>query len=209
MEAGNLLRQIPPVTRIWASGALIVALLVTFRTVDARKLEYSPRLVFMEQQVWRLLTAPLLFGSFSIFVLLHVGQHLVFFKRLEERQFQNRRSALVFLCLQVYVSVLIFSGVFGIYMISDSLLFAFTYIYSKLFSQEMVHFLFIPMPIRMLPIANIIYYLIAGKVLWQLVVGFLSGHVVFYIVFIHPVIIGAPLFRTPRIFRWLFDRPAQ
>jgi hypothetical protein len=90
--------------------------------------------------------------------------------------------------------------------VASTMAFAFQWIYSKLFSNEQIHFFhFINLPMQYFPFAMLLFrYYYNDQSLRSAVVGLMVGHIVFYILFVLPVIINRPILKTPRILKRIF-----
>ncbi|SYW86239.1 related to DFM1 - ER protein involved in ER-associated protein degradation [Ustilago bromivora] len=84
------LESIPPITLIWASSTLIIALLEHTHTISSFQLFYTPSLVFRKYQFWRLLTAFLYFGPLGLDFIFHLFFFVRYSRMLEENSFGGR-----------------------------------------------------------------------------------------------------------------------
>jgi hypothetical protein len=65
-------REIPPVSRLYLTGAFLTTLACAFDLVSPFSLYFNWELVFGKGQIWRLLTSYLFFGVFSFDFLFHM-----------------------------------------------------------------------------------------------------------------------------------------
>ena len=67
-------------------------------------------------------------------------------------------------------------------------------------------FMIIPIPVAYLPFVGIVFAVIQNASIIPNVIGILSGHIVFYILFILPVEMGRPFLKCPKfLVDWLDD----
>jgi hypothetical protein len=201
----GLLNDIPPFTKYWGAGLLLSGLLITTSIVHGSDLVFVPSLVFQRGEIWRIFTAPFFVGKLDLGLIIHAFFPLMLIRHFENRLYQNRLSLLIFMFILMAVFVLPLSSLFRSYMTGTSMLLAFEWVYSKMFSSGMVHFLmFIPLRLQWLPFAEMVIMLLQGGSIAPGVVGMIAGHTVFFLMYILPLEIGRPVLKTPRILaRWL------
>ncbi|KAF9582270.1 hypothetical protein BGW38_000427 [Lunasporangiospora selenospora] len=106
--------DVPIVTRLYATGAALVALGVQTGFTSALKLYFDYELVFYQHQYWRPITTFLYFGPLSLDFVFHMFFLVRYSRMLEEGSFYGRTmdyawmlflSALSLLCLSPFVSM--------------------------------------------------------------------------------------------------------
>ncbi|KAG0354721.1 Der1-like family-domain-containing protein [Gamsiella multidivaricata] len=106
--------DVPLVTRLYATGAALVALAVQTGFTNAFQLYFDYRLVFFEHQFWRPITTFLYFGPLGLDFVFHMFFLVRYSRMLEEGSFYGRTmdyawmlflSALSLLCLSPFVSM--------------------------------------------------------------------------------------------------------
>jgi hypothetical protein len=201
----GLLSNIPPFTKYWGAGLLLSGLLITTSIVRVHDLVYIPSLVFQKGEIWRLFTAPFFLGKLDLGLILNTFFPLMLIRNLESRLYQNRLSFLVFMFILTAIIVLPLSDLFGSFSTGRSMLLAFEWIYSKLFSSEMVQFMmFIPLKLQWLPFAEMLVIFLQGGSIQPAIVGMIAGQSVFFLMYILPVKTGHPVLKTPKILsNWL------
>jgi Derlin-2/3 len=206
MEVWN---AVPALTRtwgllIWAAGAC-----VRFRWSPARFLFFDARVLFRGRQLWRLLTCPFCMWEIGMGLVFHVVTTFYFIGRLESRHYKDRKSQMVFTFLVIEVFTVALSAIWESADIASSMAFAFVWIYSKLYSTEQAHFFFFAnLPMQYFPLAMVALMLYYGQSLRSTILGLIVGHIVFYLLFVLPVIINRPILKTPRILKRLFSEIA-
>lgn len=201
------LQNIPPFTRVYGIIVIAVGLLVTLQLVNPYSLIYIPQAVFQHGEIWRLFTAPFFIGGLDINFLISILTSFSFIAGLELTHFRKRLSNLVFIFILNAVLVLTLSSIFVSFSIGRSIIISLEYLYSKLNSQGVVRlFMILPIPVAYLPFVGIVFAVIQNASIIPNVIGILSGHIVFYILFILPVEMGRPFLKCPKfLVDWLDD----
>jgi Derlin-2/3 len=194
----EMLNQIPPFTRVWGIGILVASLLVAFHVVSAMDLVFYAPFV-LRGQVWRLFTSAFFMGDLQINLIIQVFFSLMFIKNLEQQLYSRRLSAMIFIGILLLIIIQILSSLLTSLSICDSLLHAFAFIYSKLFTGANVNFLMIfTIPIQYYPFLQLLMPLLMGGSIIPGLIGIVAGHLVFYLLFVLPLLIQRPILRTPR-----------
>ncbi|KAL1918076.1 uncharacterized protein VTP21DRAFT_3342 [Calcarisporiella thermophila] len=89
--------DIPPITRAWVTGAVVISLLEHLQIINKYQLYYRYHLVFEQYEVWRLITTFLFFGKFSIDFVFHMFFLVRHSGMLEEESFRHRRADFLYL----------------------------------------------------------------------------------------------------------------
>lgn len=204
MEA---LQSIPPFTRVYGIIVIAISLTATLQLINPIYLIYIPSLVFKKGEIWRLFTAPFFLGKLDFNFIVYMLTSFMFVSSLEANHFQKRTSNLVFIFILNVILVLIISSILISFSIGRSVLISIEYLYSKLFSQGVVRlFMIIPVPAAYLPFVNIVFAVLQGGSIIPDVIGIISGHIVFYTLFILPVEMNKPFLKCPKfLVDWLDD----
>jgi hypothetical protein len=112
---------------------------------------------------------------------------------------------MAFLFIMNAFFVLLLSTAVGSYHAARAMLSAFEYLYSKLFSEGVVQiFMILPVPVIYLPFVQIAIDMISKQSPIPNIVGIVAGHTVFYLLYILPILIKKPIFKTPAfLVQWL------
>ena len=126
---------------------------------------------------------------------------------LERKTFSNRRSNLIF----VLILFFLFTDFFSLFLpCSQNIVFylSITVFASKLFSDMRVHVIFFDITLQFVPfffmITDIVFSGKYSRIL-DYFLAILVGSLVFYLLYILPVITGRALLKTPHILTVLFD----
>lgn len=201
----NFFQNIPKFTRFYLVAITSVSILVSFGILDPYLCLFDPQLTFRKFQLWRLFVSPFFLGKLDLNMIFQIFSCYNFFRKLEEQHYQNRLSTLVFVFLSISFFSLLFSGLLGSLSVGSSCYFAMIFIFSKVFSDEMVRFIVIPMNIQYYLFANATLNLITGASIVPVLIGISAGHIVFYLYYILPVLLKRPLFKTPNFLVRLLD----
>lgn len=201
----NFFQNIPKFTRTYLVVVTGISLLVSFGVLDPYLCLFNPYLTFRKLQLWRLLLSPFFLGKLDIDMIFRIFSCYGFFRKLEEQHFQNRLSTLVFVFISISFFTFLFSGLLGSLSVGSSCYTGMIYFYSKIFSEEMIRFIVIPMNIQYYPFACAILNLILGGSMIPVFIGILSGHIVFYLFYILPVLTKKPIFKTPNFLVRILD----
>ena len=205
----EIVNQIPPFTRFWAGGILLCALFITAGVLDPFSIFFSPKQI-LAGQVWRIFTSLFFLGELKVSLLINVVMAFTSIKTLEESQYTNRLGTLVFTFILVAFFVQVLSGILGSYSICRSMMQAFGYIFSKMFpSQRIVLMMIFPIEVRYLPFAYLVIDLLNKHSIIPALIGIVSGHIVFFLLFLLPIILRRPILKTPAILVRLFDNYEQ
>ena len=202
----EFLNTIPPVTKVWGIGSLILSVVVSVGAVQPANLVFDPYLTFKQHQYWRIITGLLFFGKLDMNLLIFFFTSFQMLKNLEEKQFPTRKSNFVFIIILTSILVLIGSGLFKSLSAANSLLTAFSFIHGKLFSREQMMFMMIiPLPIQYVPFVSLIMSIVSQQSIIPNLIGLFCGHFIFYLLFILPILIKKPILKAPKFLSRLID----
>jgi Derlin-2/3 len=201
----EFLASIPRFTKYWGIAILAVSLSVTIGVVSPYFLVFAPYLVF-RGEIWRLITAPFFLGKLDLQLIFQLFLPFSLIRSFEQNMYPNRLSALVFIFILNAIFVFILSGLFGSLSVGSSMLTALTWVCVKHAGNQVVQFfMIIPLPIKWLPIADLLLGYLQGQSFVPGVIGIIAGHTVFFLLYILPVELGRPLLQTPPILSRLLD----
>ena len=202
----DFLQTIPHFTLFYGCAVLGLGLIVTLRLVDPSFFIYDPELVFKRGEIWRLFTAPFYFGCLDFNLVFYIVASLSLIMSLETTHFNKRLSNFVFIFILNAITATILSTIFVSYALGKSVLVTMEYLFSKILSQNVVRlFMIIPIPAQYLPFVYIFLEVSQGQSIIPTIIGIVSGHIVFYTLFILPVEIGRPVLKCPQILVDLLD----
>lgn len=125
------LDSIPPITRIWAGSAFVLALAEYTHLTSSYQLWFSPRLVFERGQFWRLLTCFAYFGPLGIDFLFHIFFFVRYSRMLEENHYAGRKADYVWLLIVSSAALLLLSPLATLPFLGSPLAFVLVYVWSR------------------------------------------------------------------------------
>jgi len=144
----DMLREIPPVTKIICSSSLLVQLLVYIQAISKYDLYFSLSHIFGKFQIWRLFTSFLYLGDsdsiqtfFSLMMLFQCST------RLEERTFRNKAADYLYFLLLGVTVMIGYASIVGFTNLSKSFLTMLLYVWSR-YNQDVIMLIFGFLPIK-------------------------------------------------------------
>ncbi|KAI8346527.1 Derlin [Mortierella sp. GBAus27b] len=123
--------DVPVVTRIYATGAALVALGVQTGFTNAFQLYYNYHLVFYQHEFWRLITTFLYFGPLGLDFVFHMFFLVRYSRMLEEGSFYGRTMDYAWMLFLSAVSLLCLSPFVVMPFLGSPLAFTLVYIWSR------------------------------------------------------------------------------
>jgi Derlin-2/3 len=196
--------SIPPFTKYW--GILILAFsLLTTLAVPPALLVFDPSAV-LHGEIWRLFTSPFVLGRLDFQLIIQMFLPLSLIRTFEQSQYPNRLSVLVFMFIFMSIITFILSGIFDSGAIGSSLLTGFTWVCSRHYGNQVVQlFMILPVPLKWLPLVDLLMSFLQGGSLRHGIIGIVAGHTVFFLFYVLPVVLDRPILQTPPILSRLLD----
>ncbi|KAK3825586.1 MAG: Derlin [Benniella sp.] len=123
--------DVPLVTRIYATGAALVALGVQTGFTNAFQLYFDYQLVFYKHQFWRPITTFLYFGPLGLDFVFHMFFLVRYSRMLEEGSFYGRTMDYAWMLFLSAVSLLCLSPFVVMPFLGSPLAFTLVYIWSR------------------------------------------------------------------------------
>ncbi|KAI9239119.1 MAG: Derlin [Podila humilis] len=123
--------DVPLVTRLYATGAALVALAVQTGFTNAFQLYFDYKLVFYQNQFWRPLTTFLYFGPLGLDFVFHMFFLVRYSRMLEEGSFYGRTVDYAWMLLLSALSLLCLSPFVSMPFLGSPLAFTLVYIWSR------------------------------------------------------------------------------
>ncbi|RPB00106.1 Der1-like protein [Choiromyces venosus 120613-1] len=123
--------DVPIVTRVWTTAAVLTSVLVQCQIVTPFQLFYSPASVWQKRQYWRLGTTFLYFGPLSLDFMFHIFFMSRYSRNLEESSFRGRTADFAWLIVYAAVSLLILSPIASMPFLGSPLSFSLVYIWAR------------------------------------------------------------------------------
>lgn len=194
-----------PITFGYSCGIIAMIIISLLGILPPISLVYYKKAVFHDFELWRLVTGLFYFGKPDFMMLISLAFRIKFMHTLETTVYNQRKSTFLFIILLMIIPVYILSDVFGSFSSALSLSEAIEMLAGKLMQANMLIFGIIPIPIRFVPIFQIFMSVVQNQSPIPIIIGILSGHLVFYLLYVFPVITKTPIFRTPNFLRQLLD----
>ena len=206
----NRYMSIPPVSRVYFTGAFLTTTCCAIDVINPYDLYYSSELI-LKGQIWRLFSPFLFFGIFSVDFMFNMYFLLRHLRQLEEGDFRGKPSKFVFMIL------------FGIGMIccmtpflnshnflGSALTSMMTYVWGRR-NEDVTISLFgmISFSAPYLPWVMLGFGFVVGNAIEMSLVGIAVGHTYYFLEYVYPIIADIrgwkikKILAAPRFFRQL------
>lgn len=123
-------KELPPVSRLYLTGAFITTGACAVEMVSPFSLYYEWGLV-TKGEVWRLVTSYLFFGLFSVDFLFHMYFLVRYSRMLEEGDFRGRTANYVWMLLFGCVAISAVATFVNVHFLGSALTFMMTYVWGR------------------------------------------------------------------------------
>ncbi|KAF8534883.1 Derlin [Trichophaea hybrida] len=123
--------DVPIVTRVWTTAAVITSVLVQCQVITPFQLFFSISSVFRKRQYWRLITTFLYFGPLSLDFMFHLFFMSRYSRNLEESSFRGRTADFAWLLFYSATSLLLLSPLTSMPFLGSPLSFSLVYIWAR------------------------------------------------------------------------------
>ena len=169
------------------------------------KLFYDTDSVFLRGQIWRLLTGPFYTGPIDRNNILNTLFDFTFFRSIELSQFPRRKSQFVFVLMLIAIVGMTICSFYIPYYVGFAIHPALIYLFSKLKPDQMFSLIFFNVPARYVPIVDIVLgFVLNGSISIQ-IIGCLTGHIVYYFLYVLPLVTKTAIFQVPPILSRYLD----
>ncbi|KNC55630.1 derlin-2 [Thecamonas trahens ATCC 50062] len=200
----EMYRNIPPVTRTWATLAAVTTGAAQLGMISPFTLYFNWNLI-MRGEVWRLITPFVYFASAGpLDMLLHLYFLIRYCRTLEEFHYAGRVADMLYMILFGAVCMIAAAPFLGLLFLGDSLSFMTVYVWAR--RNEHVHmnlFGLMPFTAPYLPWILLAFSFVMGHSPIPDLVGIVVGHLYYYFVDIYPATSGRHLLATPHFLRVL------
>eukprot|EP00030_Apusomonadida_sp_AF-17_P002515 a339990_138.p1 GENE.a339990_138~~a339990_138.p1 ORF type:complete len:222 (+),score=64.16 a339990_138:35-667(+) len=205
----ELYREIPIITRAWATLAGLTTLACQFGLVSPFALYFNPGLI-LQGEVWRLVTSFLYFGLFDLEFIFHMYFLVHYSKTLEESEFAGRTSGMFWMLILGAASMLCMGPFVGLPFLGSSLSFMVVYVWArKARNQPLNFFGILDFNAPYLPWVLLGFAGVMGQSLWPDLLGIVVGHLFYFFDDVYPQTSGLHLVATPRFVARLFGELDQ
>jgi Derlin-2/3 len=199
--------SMPKVTKYLVVFILLLTVLTQFQVVSPYSLILDFEFIFSRYlQLWRLVTNLFYFGGFSIGLIFNLMFFIQFSSRLEKDYFEGRTADFVFMLLVGAIPMTIAAWMFGVYLLSSSLLMFLVYISCNKNPQGQLGLMFIPVtiPSRYFPWALMGLHILMGASPIPDLIGIVAGHIYHYLDDFYPRHYGNRILKTPQFLYQIF-----
>ena len=203
----EIIKQIPPFTRFFVGGVLIIATLSSFPPSNSLYFIFSIDDIFHRFQIWRIFTGVFFMStlSLSLFISLLIEGKIL--ADLENLFFKKRLSNLVFIFILAWILSIVMCIWFKQFDLSECIYASLLYLFSKVMPDIQVVVMFvIPMRVAYLPFVRIILHILSSTNPIPTLIGSFVGHIIFFFLFLLPVQIKRPIFKSPNFLVTMFDK---
>jgi len=202
--------EIPVISRIYLTGALLTTAACAVDLISPFSLYYNANLIFVEGQVWRLVTTFLFFGMFSIDFLFHMYFLVRYCRLLEEGDFRGRTANFVMMLLFGVSIMTVVAPFVSVHFLGSSLTFMMVYVWGRRNESVRMSFLGVfSFTAPYLPWVMLTFSVLLGNPVTIDVIGICVGHTYYFMEFVYPVIADVrgwrlkKLLNPPRILHWI------
>ncbi|KAJ1834790.1 hypothetical protein LPJ63_001675 [Coemansia sp. RSA 2711] len=133
--------QLPPFTRIYTTGIVLLTLALQMEWVTPFQLFYTYHTTFVQGEYWRLATSFLFLGGFSLDWVLNVYFIVRYCRDLEEGSYLNRPADFVWMVFLMCIALLAISPYLEAPFLGDLLVASLTYMWSRHYSYLFINFM--------------------------------------------------------------------
>lgn len=202
----DLIRGLPPVTRIVIGASTVIALLCTLDMISPLSLYLNWDLIYNQRQWWRLISCFFFLGELNLQFCWNIFIYIQYCSSLEEVSFRGKTPDFVWMLVSAGSLLLFFSYTFKLSSIflSSSLMDVMTYVWSKKNPAALVQVFFITLSAAYLPfVLTALSFLMGGSVVDH-IIGIFVGHIYYFFTEIYPLMPtsgGIRIFKTPKLLK--------
>lgn len=182
--------EIPIISRTYLTGALLTTAACAIDIISPFNLYYSANLIFVEGQVWRMVTTFLFFGTFSIDFLFHMYFLVRYCRMLEEGDYRGRPAHFVmFILFGASIMTLIVGPFVSVHFLGSSLTFMMVYVWGRRNEDVRMSFMgLFPFTAPYLPWVMLGFSIVLGNPAMIDAIGILVGHTYYFLEYVYPVL---------------------
>jgi len=202
--------EIPVISRLYMTSAFLTTAACAIDIVSPFSLYFNFNLIFVQGQVWRLITTFLFFGLFSIDFLFHMYFLVRYCRLLEEGDFRGRTANFAMMILFGIVLMTMVAPFVSVHFLGSSLTFMMVYVWGRRNEDVRMSFLgVLSFTAPYLPWVMLVFSVLLGNPVTIDAVGILVGHIYYFCEYVYPVIANIrdwkikKILEPPRILLWL------
>jgi len=195
--------DIPPVTKTILVPSVLMPFVMRFYPDSVGYLWYNIEAVLTKGQIWRCVTA-FFFRQLGFSFLLNMFFLYRHMKQLEEEEYRGKRADFIWMMILLMLGILILGGIGKQPVLSESLLMAILYVWSRKFPDVNMTFMFgLRFKSQYLVWVLTAYHFILGGSVWQEVIGIVCGHIYWFCSDVLPRTHGVNVVEAPMLLQRL------
>jgi Derlin-2/3 len=185
--------EIPIVSRVYLTAAIGLSTACFMDFISPLTLYFNYDLIVHKQQIWRIVSSFLFFGSFSLDFLFHLYFVSRYCRLLEEGPFRARTAEFILFLIVGGILTILFAMSFDIFsrikFLGHPLAFTMVYVWARW--PENMHvrmslFGIFPFNAPYLPWILLLFSLFIGNPIETDLLGIVVGHIYYYLDFVYP-----------------------
>lgn len=201
----EILMAIQPITRYYALTVVAFLLLNITGILPFSSTFFTKQLAFNNLEIWRIITCfftPL--GKMSIGLIVNLLFTFYSMNSIEQQVFPIRKENFLFFLIVVAVIIISLSSIFDAFNLFESIEFAMLYFQGKFNPDAEIQFYFvITIKMKYVVFIYLIFDLLVGSPVRSIIIGIISAHIAFYLLFILPVVLDRAILKAPKFLREL------
>jgi len=202
--------EIPVVSRAYLTSAFLTTAACAIDIISPFSLYFNFNLIFIQGQVWRLLTSFLFFGMFSVDFLFHMYFLVRYCRMLEEGDFRGRTAHFVMMLLFGITMMTLVAPFLSVNFLGSSLTFMMLYVWGRRNEEARMSFLGVfSFTAPYLPWVMLTFSFLVGNSVTVDLIGIFVGHSYYFLEYVFPVVADIRgwkirrIFEPPMVLHWL------
>jgi len=199
--------QIPVVTRVYLTLAVITTLLCALEIVSPFSLYFNWNAIVYKFELWRIVTNFLFFGLFGIEYVFHMFFLVRYCRLLEENTFHGRTADFLFMLIFGGTIMTVLAPFLNVHFLGSALSFMLVYVWSYKNEHIQMSFLgLINFTAPYLPWVLLVFAVLLGASPVMDMLGLAAGHLYYFLEYEYPRIRGVKILHTPALLRSMFEQ---
>lgn len=201
--------EIPTVTRAYTTACFLTTAAIQIDIVTPFHLYFNPKLIFVNWQVWRILTSFCFFGTFGFSFLFNMIFTYRYCRMLEEGSFRNKTADFVLMFFFGGGIMVIMACFVTMVFLGQAFTIMLVYVWSRRNPFIRMNFFgLLNFNAPYLPWVLLAFSVLLGNSAIVDFMGIACGHMYFFLEDVFPLQPGGfKILKTPQILKWLFDAP--
>lgn len=202
--------EIPVVSRVYLTSAFLTTAACAVDIISPFSLYFNFNLIFVQGQVWRIITTFLFFGLFSVDFLFHMYFLVRYCRMLEEGDFRGRTAHFIWMLFFGIAMMTIVAPFLGVNFLGNALTFMMLYVWGRRNEDARMSFLGVfSFKAPYLPWVMLTFSILIGNSITVDLVGILVGHFYYFFEYVYPVVADIRgwqikrLMEPPMILHWI------